>query len=212
LDFMKASGSLPPGHVRIIGGAFKRSHLSVPDFPGLRPTPDRVRQTLFDWLGADLSEWRCVDAFAGTGALGFEAASRGASQVMMFEKSSKLCSLLQANKNKLKAQAVQIYTTDAVMKLTSLPAASIDLIFLDPPFELASSEATPKPDAFKDFDTAPFDRALQAAAHCCVDSGWIYLEAPKAWPESALLATGLRTHRYLKAGAVHAHLLQKLVP
>ncbi|HEY9240020.1 MAG TPA: RsmD family RNA methyltransferase, partial [Burkholderiaceae bacterium] len=67
--------------VRLIGGQWKRSKLPVADSPGLRPTPDRVRETLFNWLGADLSGWRCLDAFAGSGALGFEAASRGAAQV-----------------------------------------------------------------------------------------------------------------------------------
>ena len=70
----------PPREVRIIGGQWKRSKLPVADAPGLRPTPDRVRETLFNWLGQDLSGWRCLDAFAGSGALGFEAASRGASQ------------------------------------------------------------------------------------------------------------------------------------
>ena len=67
-----------PREVRIIGGQWRRSKLPVADRPGLRPTPDRVRETLFNWLGADLSGWRCLDAFAGSGALGFEAASRGA--------------------------------------------------------------------------------------------------------------------------------------
>ena len=70
------------GEVRIIGGLWRRSKLAVPDQPGLRPTPDRVRETLFNWLGQDLTGWRCVDAFAGTGALGLEAASRGAAQVL----------------------------------------------------------------------------------------------------------------------------------
>jgi 16S rRNA (guanine966-N2)-methyltransferase len=69
--------------VRIIGGQWKRSKLPVPDKPGLRPTPDRVRETLFNWLGHDLTGWRCVDAFAGTGALGLEAGSRGAANVLL---------------------------------------------------------------------------------------------------------------------------------
>ena len=71
--------------IRIIGGLWKRTKLKVSDKPGLRPTPDRVRETLFNWLGQDLTGWRCVDAFAGTGALGFEAASRGAAQVLLLE-------------------------------------------------------------------------------------------------------------------------------
>jgi 16S rRNA (guanine966-N2)-methyltransferase len=72
-----------PHQVRIIGGQWKRTKLDVPDRPGLRPTPDRVRETLFNWLGQDLAGWRCVDAFAGTGALGLEAASRGAADVLL---------------------------------------------------------------------------------------------------------------------------------
>src|SRR5258707_1871001 len=72
-----------PHQVRIIGGQWKRTKLDVADRPGLRPTPDRVRETLFNWLGQDLAAWRCVDAFAGTGALGLEAASRGAADVLL---------------------------------------------------------------------------------------------------------------------------------
>ncbi len=79
-----ATGS-PSHELRIIGGQWKRSKIKVVDKPGLRPTPDRVRETLFNWLGQDLTGWRCVDAFAGTGALGFEAASRGAASVLMLE-------------------------------------------------------------------------------------------------------------------------------
>ena len=73
----------PPREVRIIGGQWKRSKLPVADAPGLRPTPDRVRETLFNWLGQDLEGWRCLDVFAGSGALGFEAASRGAAEVVL---------------------------------------------------------------------------------------------------------------------------------
>ena len=79
---------MKPGRVRIIGGLWKRSLIRVADFPGLRPSPDRVRETLFNWLGQDLTRWRCVDAFAGTGALGIEAASRGSERVVLVEKNS----------------------------------------------------------------------------------------------------------------------------
>src|SRR3954451_22729198 len=82
--------------VRIIGGQWKRTKLPVPDKPGLRPTPDRVREILFNWLGHDLTGWRCVDAFAGTGALGLEAASRGAADVLLVEQDPELVSLLRA--------------------------------------------------------------------------------------------------------------------
>ena len=78
----RRAGGTATHEVRIIGGQWKRTNLPVPDKPGLRPTPDRVRETLFNWLGQDLAGWRCVDVFAGTGALGFEAASRGAAEVV----------------------------------------------------------------------------------------------------------------------------------
>ena len=78
--------------VRIIGGQWKRSKLPVADKPGLRPTPDRVRETLFNWLGQNLGDWRVLDAFAGSGALGFEAASRGAATVLLLERDADLVS------------------------------------------------------------------------------------------------------------------------
>ena len=84
-----------PNEVRIIGGQWKRTRLPVADKPGLRPTPDRVRETLFNWLGQDLAGWRCVDAFAGTGALGLEAASRGAAEVLLVEQDPALVDQLR---------------------------------------------------------------------------------------------------------------------
>lgn len=83
------------GEVRIIGGQWRRTRLPVAQRPGLRPTPDRVRETLFNWLGQDLTGWHCLDAFAGTGALGFEAASRGATSVLMNEQDAALVLQLQ---------------------------------------------------------------------------------------------------------------------
>ena len=87
--------------VRLIGGQWKRSKLPVADVPGLRPTPDRVRETLFNWLGQDLSGWRCLDAFAGSGALGFEAASRGADQVVLLERDRRLAASLAESKQQI---------------------------------------------------------------------------------------------------------------
>ena len=94
------------GQVRIIGGQWKRSKLAVADKPGLRPTPDRVRETVFNWLGQDLSGWSCLDAFAGTGALGFEAASRGATAVRLVECDPGLVTNLKEVQAKLGATAV----------------------------------------------------------------------------------------------------------
>ena len=186
----------PKGHatheVRIIGGQWRRTRLKVIDKPGLRPTPDRVRETLFNWLGQDLAAWRCVDAFAGTGALGLEAASRGAAHVLMLEQDPVLVSALQAHVLRLQAGMVQVQRGDAISALQRLPAGSVDLVFIDPPF-----------------DGPWFESALKAAAAAVPVGGWVYLEAPVLWTDEALGVWGLKVERHLKAGAVHAHLLQR---
>ena len=179
------------GEVRIIGGQYKRSKLAVPDVPGLRPTPDRVRETLFNWLGQDLSGWRCLDAFAGTGALGLEAASRRASAVLLVEQNSTLAARLQQHQQRLQAAAVRVQRGDGLAVLRQSAAGSWDAIFIDPPFT----------------DAALFTPALQAAAQALAPQGLIYLEAPQRLDEAALQALGLQLQRHLKAGAVHAHLL-----
>ncbi len=182
----------PSHELRIIGGQWKRSKIKVLDQPGLRPTPDRVRETLFNWLGQDLSGWRCVDAFAGTGALGFEAASRGAQSVLMMEQDAKLLPLLAETQKRLSASAVQVQKGDALMALQRMAPDSLDVVFLDPPFEATF-----------------FESALQFAAKAIAPAGWVYLEAPKKWEADALASCGLVAVKYMKAGAVHAHLLQR---
>lgn len=183
----------PPGEIRIIGGFYKRSKLAVPDKPGLRPTPDRVRETLFNWLGQDLTGWHCADPFAGTGALGLEAASRGAAAVLMGEQDADLVLRLKATQQKLGAQAVKIERGDGVALLRRLPPDSQQLILLDPPF-----------------DATFFASALQAAARALAEPGFIYLEAPEAWGVEQLAPLGLQVLRQGKAGAVHYHLLVRL--
>ncbi|MBX9871372.1 MAG: 16S rRNA (guanine(966)-N(2))-methyltransferase RsmD [Burkholderiaceae bacterium] len=182
----------PAGEVRIIGGQWKRSKLPVADKPGLRPTPDRVRETLFNWLGQDLTGWRCVDAFAGTGALGFEAASRGAKEVTLIEQDAALVAQLKKTKEQLKAEAVQVQRGDGIAALKASAAGGADLVFLDPPF-----------------DAHLFEAALQAAARVVAPGAYVYLECPTAWGEDQLAALGLELHRHLKAGAVHAHLMRR---
>ncbi|MET0311039.1 MAG: 16S rRNA (guanine(966)-N(2))-methyltransferase RsmD [Burkholderiaceae bacterium] len=186
----KQSPARPAGEVRIVGGLWKRTKLPVADRPGLRPTPDRVRETLFNWLGQDLAGWRCLDAFAGTGALGFEAASRGAAEVVMVEQDAGLVKQLAATKAKLEASAVTIERGDGVAAIRRLPG--LDLVFLDPPF-----------------DAPLFAPSLEAAAAAVKPGGFVYLEAPEAWTDERLAPHPLKVHRHLKAGAVHAHLLQR---
>ncbi|HMV54466.1 MAG TPA: 16S rRNA (guanine(966)-N(2))-methyltransferase RsmD [Rhodocyclaceae bacterium] len=123
--------------VRIVGGTWRSRLLDVADVPGLRPTPDRVRETLFNWLGQDLAGMRCLDLFAGTGALGFEAASRGAAQVTLVERDPKALAQLKANAAKLDARNVQLRRADALQFLrdaASSHARHYDLLFLDPPY------------------------------------------------------------------------------
>jgi 16S rRNA (guanine966-N2)-methyltransferase len=181
-----------PREVRIIGGRWKRTKLPVADKPGLRPTPDRVRETLFNWLEHDLTGWRCVDAFAGTGALGLEAASRGASDVLLVEQDPDLVSQLRALQQRLDAQSVKVERGNGLSVLGRLAPGSIDLVFLDPPF-----------------DAVIFEKALGGAAAAVRAEGLVYLEAPAEWRDPALAAYGLVALRHLRAGAVHAHLLQR---
>lgn len=190
----------PSGEIRLIGGQWKRIKLKVADKPGLRPTPDRVRETLFNWLGQDMTGLRCVDVFAGTGALGFEAASRGAAEVLLVEQDGTLVTQLQRVLAQLQAlelpeplsQKLHIQRGEGVSALRSLAPASYHVIFLDPPF-----------------DGELYEGALAAAARALAADGSIYLEAPKAWTDEALAPLGLVVHRHLKAGAVHAHVLHK---
>ena len=177
------------GEVRIIGGQWRRTRLPVAIKPGLRPTPDRVRETLFNWLGQDLAGWRCLDAFAGTGALGLEAASRGAAAVQLIEQDAALVAQLQKLCHRLQASAVQVRRGDGVAQLRHCTPASLDLVLIDPPF-----------------DSDLFLTAVQAAVPTLAPEGFIYLEAPVAWTEATLEPLGLTLYRHLHAGAVHAHL------
>jgi len=120
--------------VRIIGGAWRSRLLAFPPRPELRPTPDRVRETVFNWLGQDLTGRNCLDLFAGSGALGFEAASRGARRVVMVEHDAATFRALEASRNALDASAVELKRADALEFLRS-DAGVYDVVFLDPPFK-----------------------------------------------------------------------------
>jgi 16S rRNA (guanine966-N2)-methyltransferase len=121
------------GKIRIIAGHWRGRKLAVPDRPGLRPTGDRVRETLFNWLGQWLDGKACLDVYAGSGALGFEAASRGASRVVMVENDGGAFAALEAAKDALQAQAVALHFGDALEYLRRCDER-FDVVFLDPPF------------------------------------------------------------------------------
>lgn len=177
--------------VRIIGGAWRRRVLRFPDSEGLRPTPDRVRETLFNWLGQDLTGLSCLDLFAGSGALGFEAASRGAAKTVMVESSPKVFSALESNARLLDSSGrLQIVRADAVKFASSLRSVNtrFDVLFLDPPYKQGWIERL-----------APLLSGLVA------DDGVIYVEA-----EHALTECGEWTVvRNGRAGQVYYHLMRR---
>jgi 16S rRNA (guanine966-N2)-methyltransferase len=180
-----------PGEVRLIGGQWKRSKLPVLDRPGLRPTPDRVRETLFNWLGQDLGGWRVLDAFAGSGALGFEAASRGAREVVLLERDTVLARALAACKERLHADALQVHAGDALAWMAGAAltgSGRFDLVLLDPPF-----------------DAGLHGPATEAALKLLAPGGWLYVESARALEPPP----GFEAWRHLQAGAVHAHLWRR---
>jgi 16S rRNA (guanine(966)-N(2))-methyltransferase RsmD len=197
----KSSKVEPPKKVRIIGGLWRSRLLPVLDLPGLRPTTDRIRETLFNWLGQDLSGLRCLDLFAGTGALGFEAASRHAELVVLLEKDKKAYDNLQANFKLLQSSpvtgAVDIFLRDSLEFLKQQADHSYNLIFIDPPFQ----------------DSALLDRAVIEAARVCDDAtgGGIYVEFPSSRTREEVEALMPEWHcgKYLEAGAVKACLFRR---
>ncbi|SOZ59902.1 conserved hypothetical protein, putative methyltransferase [Cupriavidus taiwanensis] len=185
-----------PAQVRIIGGRWKRTLLPVPDAQGLRPTPDRVRETLFNWLGQDLSGLECLDLFAGSGALGFEAASRGAAAVTLVESNARVARQLRDNVTRLDAGQVRVLQGDAFAIAAQLPDASFDVVFLDPPF--AEDWIGP---------------SLAHAARLSRPGGAIYVETDHPLTGAdAPVPAALEIVRHARAGAVHFHLLQHRVP
>ena len=178
-------------HVRIIAGRWRGRKLEFPDSQGLRPTSDRVRETLFNWLAPVLPGAVCLDLFAGSGALGFEAASRDASRVVMVEQNSAVFKHLQAQSRRLSAQAVELVNAEANDYLAGIDSA-FDIIFLDPPFGDAELRQT----------------AIQRIyeRHLVKPGGLIYLETEKGdiGPE---LPDSWQSYRHKQAGQVDYQLL-----
>lgn len=124
----------PPGRVRIVAGKWRGRRLPVPAVPGLRPTSERTRETLFNWLAPRIEGARCLDLYAGTGALGFEALSRGAAEVLFVEQSAEAARSLAGSARLLDAAGAAIHTGDAVLFLRKAEVQQRDIVFLDPPF------------------------------------------------------------------------------
>jgi 16S rRNA (guanine(966)-N(2))-methyltransferase RsmD len=174
--------------------------LSVLDLPGLRPTTDRIRETLFNWLGQDLTGLRCLDVFSGTGALGFEAASRGADFVALLEKDKKAHANLVRNFVLLQSSPVggkvEILHRDGLEYLKQQADHSSNLIFIDPPFQ----------------NPGLLDQSVIEAGRICDDSlgGGIYVEFPsnRALEEIEALLPDWHCGKYLEAGQVKACLFR----
>jgi 16S rRNA (guanine966-N2)-methyltransferase len=139
------------GKIRIIGGEYRGRKIPVPDRPDLRPTPDRVRETLFNWLGQSLEGLSCLDLFAGSGALGFEAASRGATRVVLVEQDRAVFDLLKKTRDEIGARQVEVVLDDAFAYVKRMQA--FDVVFLDPPFRQNALPAV-----FRELKAAPATR------------------------------------------------------
>ena len=179
--------NLTANEVRIVGGAWRSRRIRFKAREGLRPTPDRVRETLFNWLGQDLTGLACLDLFAGSGALGFEAASRGARHVVMVERDRVSHAALVANRDALGASQVEVVRADALEFLRERDA-QYDIIFLDPPFG-------------EDY----LPRLLTLLPQRLARDGYIYYESGAAptWPDAwEVLKTG-------RAGQVNHQLVRR---
>jgi len=181
-----------PNTLRIIGGEWRSRRIRFPGLTGLRPTPDRVRETLFNWLAPDVGGSRCLDLFAGSGALGLEALSRGAASVAFVEREREAADRLRETVNELAPGRAMVVQADALAWLRG-EAQPFDIVFVDPPFDSG---------------------LLPAAMRALESGGWlapearIYLEGPaRAGPPE--LPDGWIPHRSGRAGAVGYHLARR---
>jgi 16S rRNA (guanine966-N2)-methyltransferase len=181
------------GQLRIIGGEWGSRKLTFPDAPGLRPTPDRVRETLFNWLAMDIAGAKVLDVFTGSGALFFEALSRGASKGLALDNSAAAIASLRQNLSMLNCTTGQVSQTDSLRHLENQPGEPFDVVFLDPPFHqnlLASA------------------CALLESHGWLAENAWIYTESETP-PSTTGLPGNWRLHREKKAGQVYYALWQR---
>ena len=184
-----------PGRLRIIGGRWRGRRLEVPESEGLRPTPDRVRETLFNWLQPYIAGAQCLDLFAGTGALCLEALSRGAARVVMVEQAPAVAERLRRHVETLQARNAEVVRADAVEFLQQAPQA-FDIVFLDPPFRS---------------DLIARCAGLVEARGWIKPGGLIYIEAPSRVETLPIPATW-ELFRSKSAGQVGYHLARKPGP
>jgi 16S rRNA (guanine966-N2)-methyltransferase len=185
-----AAGGKPANRLRIIGGRWRGRPLEFPPVDAVRPSPDRVRETLFNWLQGTIVGARCLDLFAGSGSLGLEALSRGAAHVIFVDREPRLGRHLTATLQRLGADSAEVVVQDARAYLRS-PPQPFDVVFLDPPF---ASDLLPE--------------VCEALARgWLAREAWVYVECPADRPLPALPA-GWSMHRAKRAGQVGYHLLR----
>ena len=184
-------------NVRIISGTSRGSKIHFPDLPGLRPSGDRIRETLFSWLQPSIAGYRCLDMFAGSGALGFEAVSRGAAHVIMIEKNQTACAALQDNASRLRFDKIDIIAADVLNQTLynqRLDRHQFNLVFIDPPFA---------------------DNLHAQAIECVIDNGLllpdglVYLETGKR-SQAASVPANWQLHREKVAGEVRMQLYRMI--
>ncbi|GAB3781870.1 16S rRNA (guanine(966)-N(2))-methyltransferase RsmD [Dyella agri] len=183
-----------PGRIRIIGGSLRNSRLEVPELPGLRPTPERVRETLFNWLAPMLAGARVLDLCAGTGALGIEALSRGAAGACFVEPEARAARALRDNLARLKVTAGEVAAIDAQGFLSGTPRP-FDLVFLDPPFAL---------------DLWGTLAARLEQGGWLAGQAWIYVESPRG--QLPAVPADWSPHREGQAGEVRFALYRRALP
>ncbi len=178
-----------PGTVRIIGGRWRSRRLAFPEAGGLRPSPDRIRVTLFNWLMPVLTGARCLDLFAGSGCLGLEALSRGAIEAVLVENNPAVVTALRANIAELKACGALVVEADA-MAFLAAPATPFDIVFVDPPFA----------------------RGLVLSVLPALTAGWLkpgaFVYVESAADDEPFVPPGLKVVRDKTAGAVRYRLLR----
>jgi len=183
---------MKPGYLRIIAGQWRSQRIPIPDAPGLRPTTDRTRETLFNWLAPHIVQANCLDICSGSGIFGFEALSRGAAHVTLVDKSSRVTKHLQEQKQKFKTEKAEIICADVVQWLSQPATQQYDIAFIDPPFT---------------------DHLLQSICQPLAENEWlkpqalIYLEM--ALTESLSLPKEWEQLKEQKAGKVRYELWRK---
>lgn len=184
----------PVSQLRIIGGKWRSRRLKFQVLPGVRPTTDANRETLFNWLGNKIIEANCLDLFAGSGALGFEALSRGAKHVLMVDVSSKIIHQLKLNVAELKAENVELLCAKMPQQISKISSQVFDIIFIDPPFHQNL--------------IAPCCDMLENSSFLANDV-YLYIETEKELDLAPILPKTWKILRQKVAGQVKYYLIQR---